>query len=58
MLDTARVFLMAATRCNEPPVQQVGWSHPLLIAIVTNAAFSCELFLKAILKEYSLLKEG
>lgn len=54
MLTTARSFLMAAKRCNEPPLEQMGWSHPLLVPIVTNIAFSCELFLKTILNEYDL----
>lgn len=51
MLGTARAFLKAAKRCNEPSFQQLGWSHPLLVPIVTNVSFSCELFLKTILRE-------
>lgn len=47
-----KCFLDAAQRCNEPKIECVGWSHPLLVPIITNMAFACELFLKAILKRY------
>ena len=58
MMGTARAFLNAAKRCNDPPVQQLGWSHPLIVPIITNAAFACELFLKTLLKKHSSLKQG
>lgn len=45
-----KCYLDAAKKCNEPKIECVGWSHHLLIPIVTNMAFACELFLKAILK--------
>lgn len=58
MLGTARAFLMAARKCSEPGIQQLGWSHASLIPVVTNMAFSCELFLKAILKEANSPERG
>lgn len=45
-----KCFLNAARKCNEPKIECVGWSHSLLVPIITNMAFACELFLKAILK--------
>lgn len=57
MLNTATAFLNAAKRCNEPSFQQLGWSHPLLVPIVTNVALSCELFLKTILRENNASKK-
>lgn len=50
IIDFGKVFLDAAKKCNKPNISSVGWSHPLLVPIITNMAFSCELFLKAILK--------
>lgn len=43
-------FLDAAKTCNNPKMQEVGWSHHLTVPIITNMSFACELFLKAILK--------
>lgn len=51
ILDLGKCFLDAAQKCNEPKIECVGWSHPLLVPIITNMAFACELFLKAILKQ-------
>lgn len=45
-----KCYLDAAQKCNEPKIECVGWNHHLLIPIITNMAFACELFLKAILK--------
>jgi len=58
MRNVAKAFLLAAKRCNEPPVKQVGWSQPLLIPIVTNLAFACELFLKTLLQKSGSPKGG
>lgn len=58
MLDTARAFLKAAKRCNEPSFQQLGWAHPLLVPIVTNISLSCELFLKTILRKINTSQKG
>lgn len=58
MLGVARAFLKAAKLCNEPPIKQVGWVHPLLVPIVTNLAFSCELLLKTLLTGHNSPKEG
>lgn len=57
MLGVAKTFLMCAKKCNEPPAQQHGWTHPLLIPIITNAAFSCELFLKTLLAKHNIPKK-
>lgn len=43
-------FLDAAKTCNNPKIQEVGWNHNLIVPIITNMSFACELFLKAILK--------
>lgn len=32
-------------------IKQIGWSYLFLVPYITNLAFSCELFLKAILKK-------
>lgn len=45
-----KCYLDAAQKCNEPKIENVGWSHHLLVPVITNMAFACELFLKAILK--------
>lgn len=45
-----KCYLDAAQKCNEPKIESVGWNHHLLVPIITNMAFACELFLKAILK--------
>ncbi len=58
MLCTAGAFLQSAKRCNEPSFLQLGWSHPLLVPIVTNLALSCEIFLKTILRENSTPEKG
>ena len=50
ILVLGKCYLDAAQKCNEPKIENVGWSHHLLIPIITNMAFACELFLKAILK--------
>lgn len=50
MLGTARAFLKAANKCNEPSYKEIGWAHPLLVPIVVNISFACELFLKTLLK--------
>mgnify|MGYP000631005449 CR=1 FL=1 len=50
MLITARAFLKAANRCNEPSYKEIGWAHPLIIPIVVNISFACELFMKTLLK--------
>ncbi len=51
MFFTAKAFLSAAKRCNEPSFKELGWAHHLIVPIVTNVSFSCELFLKTILRE-------
>lgn len=52
MKNTANSFLATVHMCNmNPTVEMVGWGHPMIVPIVTNAAFSCELFLKALLKK-------
>lgn len=43
-------FLDAAKICNNSKIEEVGWSHHLIVPIITNMSFACELFLKAILK--------
>ena len=43
-------FLDAAKICDNPKIGEVGWSHYLIVPIITNMSFACELFLKAILK--------
>lgn len=43
-------FLDAAKTCNNPKIQEDGWNHHLIVPIITNMSFACELFLKAILK--------
>ena len=43
-------FLDAAKICDKPKIEEVGWSHNLIVPIITNMSFACELFLKAILK--------
>ncbi len=59
MMNTANTFLSAAKKCNnDPSVELIGWSHPLLVPIVTNTAFACELFLKALLQKSKMLKGG
>lgn len=45
-----KVFLDAAKKCNEPKIEDIGWSHHLIVPIITNMVFACELFFKAILK--------
>ncbi|MDN0032388.1 hypothetical protein QVN85_05685 [Oscillibacter valericigenes] len=50
MLAIARAFFKAANKCNEPSYKEMGWTHPLLIPIVVNISFACELFIKALLK--------
>ncbi len=63
MLSAAKAFLKAAKLCNEPSYKQIGWAHPLIVPIVTNISFACELFLKTLLeinntlhREHDLLK--
>jgi len=52
MMYTANSFLATVHLCNmNPTVAMVGWGHPLIVPIVTNAAFSCELFLKSLLQK-------
>lgn len=46
-------FLEAAKKCDSQEIERVGWSHSLLVPIVVNMAFSCELFFKAILKYHN-----
>lgn len=46
-------FLEAAKKCDSQEIEHVGWSHSLLVPIVVNMAFSCELFFKAILKYHN-----
>lgn len=58
ILSVARAFLKVAKLCNNPPLEQVGWVHPLLVPMVTNLALSCELFLKTVLNEHKSPKEG
>ncbi len=48
--ELGKAFLDTAKKCNNPKIEFTGWTHPLLVPIITNMAFSCELFLKAILK--------
>lgn len=43
-------FLDAAKICDNPTMEEVGWNHDLIVPIITNMSFACELFLKAILK--------
>lgn len=50
MLNIARAFSAAANKCNEPSYKKIGWAHPLLIPIVVNISFACELFMKVLLK--------
>ena len=45
-----KTFLDAAQKCNDTKIECVGWSHHLIVPIITNMAFACELFLKSILK--------
>jgi len=59
MAYTAKAFLASAKKCNSnPSVELIAWAHPLLIPIVTNTAFACELFLKALLQNSKTLKGG
>lgn len=54
MFNLANAFIAAANRCNEPKIEQTGWMHPLLVPIVTNVSFSCELLFKTILKVHNI----
>ncbi|WP_313133242.1 hypothetical protein [Anaerocolumna sp.] len=54
MFNLANAFIAAANRCNEPQIEQIGWMHPLLVPIVTNVSFSCELFFKTILRNHNI----
>lgn len=59
IMNTANSFLAAVHMCNKnPTVEMVGWGHPLIVPIVTNAAFACELFLKALLQKNNRLKSS
>ncbi len=53
MLGAARAYLKAAKLCNDPPVKQMGWVHPLLVPMATNLAFSIELLLKTVLNGFN-----
>ena len=54
MYFIASEFLYAAKRCNEPEVKEIGWSQPFLVPIIVNLAFSCEIFIKTILRNKNL----
>lgn len=55
IMYTGNSFLDAAKKCNDTPtVEVIGWSHPLTIPIITNTAFACELFLKAMLQKNNI----
>lgn len=43
-------YLEASRKCNVPDIECIGWVHYLFVPIITNMAFACELFLKAILQ--------
>lgn len=58
MLGVARAFLKAAKLCNKQPIEQMCWSHSLLVPIVINLSLSCELFLKTVLNAHNSSKEG
>lgn len=59
MMNVANSYLSAVRKCNnDPTIEMVGWRHPLIIPIVTNAAFACELFLKALLQKNNELQPG
>ena len=59
MMNTANAFLVAAKKCNnDPSIEQLGWSHPLFVPIVTNVAFAYKLFLKALLQKCKTFKGG
>ena len=60
MYDIADAFWLAAKRCDEPRIIEVGWVQRLIVPVIVNYAFACELFIKAMLqKEGSLsLKSG
>jgi len=49
ILEQANAFRMAAERCNEQRLVG-GKARWLLVPYISNAAFACELYLKAILK--------
>ena len=52
--NIAHSFLLAANRCNEPRVQDIGYVQMLIVPAAVNAAFSCELSIKAILNQCNI----
>ena len=52
--NTAHSFFLAANRCNEPRVQDIGFVQMLIVPTVVNAAFSCELSIKAVLNQLGI----
>lgn len=52
--NIAHAFLLAANRCNEPRVQDIGYVQMLIVPTVVNAAFSCELSIKTILNQHKI----
>ena len=49
VFDIADAFLLAALRCDEPRVLDIGVVQRLMVPVIVNASFACELFLKSIL---------
>lgn len=54
MYNIAHSFLLAANRCDEPRIQDIGYVQMLIVPVVVNAAFSCELSIKAILNQCNI----
>lgn len=49
--NLGKSFYRVAMECSEGKnFSYLGWAHPMLVPSVINMVFSCELFMKAILK--------